>query len=84
MTSGIDHGMDPLEALDAAIDALVLSKLRLQRSDPNHLEALDRIRVFLAERLSTDETTFSRCIATLERLSNSLERSDFAIGQFET
>ncbi len=84
LMAGTDAGIGTIASLDAAIDSLVLSKLRLQRSDPNHLETLERLRVLFSERLSADDVAFGRSLATVDRLRLSLERADFANGQFET
>jgi hypothetical protein len=84
LKAGNEAGIGTIASLDAAIDSLVLSKLRLQRSDPNHIETLERLRVLFSERLSADDVAFGRSLATVDRLRISLERADFANGQFET
>jgi len=73
-----------ITALDEAVETFVLPKLRLQRSNQAHVEMLEDLRVLFAERYSTEEVSFVRCVEAVDRLAAALERSDFANGQFET
>ena len=79
----IASGTPPIAALDAAMSLLVLSKLRLQRSNPEHAEGIRRL-IGHFESSGGDGEEMPRSIGVLDRLLGELERSEFAFGQLST
>lgn len=74
---GAAAGHSPEEALDWALAAQVVPRLRFTRSDPTHLEVLEAI----IERLRGAKGEFHRSTAQLERMLAELRRQDFTLGQ---
>lgn len=74
---GAARGHAPEEALDWALSAQVLPRLRFSRSDPAHPEVLEA----LVGRLRAAPGEFPRSVATLERMLTELRRQDFTLGQ---
>jgi hypothetical protein len=74
---GADAGHAPEEALDWALAAQVVPRLRFTRSDPSHLEVLEAI----IGRLKGAKGEFTRSTALLERMLAELRRQDFTLGQ---
>jgi hypothetical protein len=74
---GAEQGHAPEEALDWALSAQVLPRLRFTRSDPAHLEVLEAI----VGRLQGAPGGFPRSVALLERMLSELRRQDFTLGQ---
>jgi len=74
---GAAAGHSPEEALDWALAAQVVPRLRFTRSDPSHLEVLEAI----LERLRGAKGDFHRSTALLDRMLAELRRQDFTLGQ---
>ena len=74
---GAAAGHSPEEALDWALAAQVVPRLRFTRSDPTHLEVLEAI----IERLRGAKGEFHRSTALLDRMLAELRRQDFTLGQ---
>jgi hypothetical protein len=74
---GAAAGHSPEEALDWALSAQVVPRLRFTRSDPSHLEVLEAI----IGRLRGAKGEFARSTALLERMLAELRRQDFTLGQ---
>jgi hypothetical protein len=74
---GADAGHAPEEALDWALAAQVVPRLRFTRSDPSHLEVLEAI----IGRLNGAKGEFTRSTALLDRMLAELRRQDFTLGQ---
>jgi hypothetical protein len=74
---GADAGHAPEEALDWALAAQVVPRLRFTRSDPSHLEVLEAI----IGRLKGARGEFTRSTSLLERMLAELRRQDFTLGQ---
>jgi hypothetical protein len=74
---GAAAGHSPEEALDWALAAQVVPRLRFTRSDPTHLEVLEAI----IERLRSAKGEFHRSTALLDRMLAELRRQDFTLGQ---
>jgi hypothetical protein len=74
---GAAAGHSPEEALDWALAAQVVPRLRFTRSDPAHLEVLEAI----VERLRGAKGEFHRSTAMLDRMLAELRRQDFTLGQ---
>jgi len=74
---GAAAGHAPEEALDWALSAQVVPRLRFTRSDPAHLEVLEA----LIGRLRGAKGEFARSTALLERMLAELRRQDFTLGQ---
>jgi hypothetical protein len=74
---GAARGHATEEALDWALSAQVLPRLRFSRSDPAHPEVLEA----LIGRLRAAPGEFPRSVATLERMLTELRRQDFTLGQ---
>jgi hypothetical protein len=74
---GAAAGHSPEEALDWALAAQVVPRLRFTRSDPTHLEVLEAI----VERLRGAKGEFHRSTALLDRMLAELRRQDFTLGQ---
>lgn len=74
---GAAAGHSPEEALDWALAAQVVPRLRFTRSDPTHLEVLEAI----IERLRGATGEFHRSTALLDRMLAELRRQDFTLGQ---
>jgi hypothetical protein len=74
---GAAAGHSPEEALDWALAAQVVPRLRFTRSDPTHLEVLEAI----IERLRGARGEFHRSTALLDRMLAELRRQDFTLGQ---
>jgi hypothetical protein len=74
---GAAAGHSPEEALDWALAAQVVPRLRFTRTDPSHLEVLEAI----IERLRGAKGEFHRSTALLERMLAELRRQDFTLGQ---
>jgi hypothetical protein len=74
---GAANGHSPEEALDWALAAQVVPRLRFTRSDPSHLEVLEAI----IGRLRGAPGEFSRSSALLDRMLAELRRQDFTLGQ---
>jgi hypothetical protein len=74
---GAARGHTHEEALDWALSAQVLPRLRFSRSDPAHPEVLEA----LVGRLRAAPGEFPRSVATLERMLTELRRQDFTLGQ---
>lgn len=74
---GAAAGHSPEEALDWALAAQVVPRLRFTRSEPSHLEVLEAI----IGRLKGARGEFTRSTALLERMLAELRRQDFTLGQ---
>jgi hypothetical protein len=74
---GAAAGHSPEEALDWALAAQVVPRLRFTRSDPAHLEVLEAV----IERLRGAKGEFHRSTALLDRMLTELRRQDFTLGQ---
>jgi hypothetical protein len=74
---GTAAGHSAEEALDWALAAQVVPRLRFTRSDPTHLEVLEAI----VERLRGAKGEFHRSTALLDRMLAELRRQDFTLGQ---
>jgi hypothetical protein len=74
---GAAAGHSPEEALDWALAAQVVPRLRFTRSDPSHLEVLEAI----IGRLRGAKGEFHRSTALLDRMLAELRRQDFTLGQ---
>ena len=74
---GVAAGHSAEEALDWALAAQVVPRLRFTRSDPTHLEVLEAI----VERLRGAKGEFHRSTALLDRMLAELRRQDFTLGQ---
>ena len=74
---GAAAGHSPEEALDWALAAQVVPRLRFTRSDPSHLEVLEAI----IGRLRGAQGEFQRSTALLDRMLSELRRQDFTLGQ---
>ncbi|MGH8991186.1 MAG: McrB family protein, partial [Acidimicrobiia bacterium] len=74
---GAARGHSSEAALDWALSAQVLPRLRFSRSDPAHPEVLEAI----IGRLRAAPGEFPRSVATLERMMTELRRQDFTLGQ---
>jgi hypothetical protein len=74
---GAAAGHSPEEALDWALAAQVVPRLRFTRSDPTHLDVLEAI----LERLRGAKGEFHRSTALLDRMLAELRRQDFTLGQ---
>ena len=71
-------------AFDSALAMLILSKLRLQRSNPAHSDGLRHLIAFLEGFGSPEEDLMQRSISRISALQEELERSEFAFGQLGT
>lgn len=78
------HPDDLRGALDVAVAMLVLTKLRLQRSEPSHRVLLERLKTFFDSHAGDDTEIWPRSLRVVELLSSTLERNEFAFGQSET
>jgi hypothetical protein len=74
---GATQGHPPEAAVDWALSAQVLPRLRFSRSDPAHPEVLEAV----IGRLRAAPGEFPRSVATLERMLTELRRQDFTLGQ---
>jgi hypothetical protein len=74
---GAAAGHAPEEALDWALAAQVVPRLRFTRSDPAHLEVLEAV----IGRLRGAKGEFTRSTALLDRMLAELRRQDFTLGQ---
>jgi hypothetical protein len=74
---GAAAGHAPEEALDWALAAQVVPRLRFTRSDPAHLEVLEAA----IGRLKGAKGGFTRSTALLDRMLTELRRQDFTLGQ---
>jgi len=74
---GAAAGHAPEEALDWALAAQVVPRLRFTRSDPAHLEVLEAV----IGRLRGAKGDFTRSTALLDRMLAELRRQDFTLGQ---
>jgi hypothetical protein len=74
---GAAAGHAPEEALDWALAAQVVPRLRFTRSDPSHLEVLEAV----IGRLRGAQGEFHRSTALLDRMLAELRRQDFTLGQ---
>ena len=74
---GAAAGHSPEEALDWALAAQVVPRLRFTRSDPVHLEVLEAV----IERLRGAKGEFHRSTVLLDRMLAELRRQDFTLGQ---
>jgi hypothetical protein len=74
---GAAAGHTPEEALDWALAAQVVPRLRFTRSDPAHLEVLEAV----IGRLRGAKGDFPRSTALLDRMLAELRRQDFTLGQ---
>jgi len=74
---GASAGHAPEEALDWALAAQVVPRLRFTRSDPAHLEVLEAV----IGRLKGAKGGFTRSTALLDRMLTELRRQDFTLGQ---
>jgi MoxR-like ATPase len=76
---GVYRGREFNDALDAALVTFVLTRIRVQRSEPEHREVLEQLVSFLSQA-----EAFPRSVAAVEAVKRRLERHEFAYGQFET
>ncbi|HVW32631.1 MAG TPA: AAA family ATPase, partial [Acidimicrobiia bacterium] len=74
---GAAAGHTAEEALDWALAAQVVPRLRFTRSDPSHLEVLEAV----IGRLRGAKGEFARSTALLDRMLAELRRQDFTLGQ---
>ncbi len=74
---GATRGHTAEAALDWALSAQVVPRLRFSRSDPAHPEVLEAV----IGRLRAAPGEFPRSVSTLDRMLTELRRQDFTLGQ---